>query len=143
MSVDGIRDVPSTELLSAADLVVGEPWMQEWFHVAEGGLSLGASHTVWSLLPNEGNFRERHRDGTYVDGERLTIRPDRLRAAMTTLGRDLILIVDLKRSRGDEYAKVHRKERSEATQVKAFLLRQDGSIEAGDGCVGAWSSASC
>jgi hypothetical protein len=37
MSVDGIRDVPSTELLSAADLVVGEPWMQEWFHVAEGG----------------------------------------------------------------------------------------------------------
>jgi hypothetical protein len=136
--VRGVRIAPSPELKAAASLIEDTPWSTEWF--IDGHSSPAAVYTAWSSLPNEEhNPHRRPSDHTYVDGDRLKLNPLILKAALGTLGCDLVITVHITRSSGDEYAKINKKERREENRAKAFLLRRNGRIETADGYIGTWA----
>lgn len=138
-NVSGIRLAPSSALVSALSIQPCNEWNMRWISTAKKDPVV--LYNAWSSQRSGTNDREiRRGEQAVADGDRLTIDPDSLAKAMEAMDRDLIAIITISRTSGDDYARTTQKGRKEKTCSFPLLLCRDGTIQSVAGHLGTWKT---
>ena len=132
----GLNLAPSHELLAAAELADGEPWEPYW--KSSGGERATIRYECWSSKPNDSHVESSICSHPTVEGYRLSIEKGVLRTAMDTLGKDLILTVNWRRSQRERHGNYTQRGTDDGEHAEVLLFRRDGQIEDARGHIGTW-----
>jgi DNA polymerase III delta prime subunit len=72
------------------------------------------------------------------NGSRFDVSIDRLRTHLVRLGLDLLVKIEVERSKGERYAGIREEKGTEARFDRIVVLRRDGTIEGAEGPLGTW-----
>lgn len=136
-NVSGVRVAPSSALVSTLSLQPSNDWNTRWISTARKAPVV--LYDSWSSERSGSTDREiRRGEQAVASGDRLTIDPDSLAKAMEAIDRDLIAIISISRTVGDDYARTTQKSRKEKACAFPLLLCRDGSIKSVAGHLGTW-----
>jgi len=129
---------PSEDVIKEMDLSINYNEYVSWKNNVTGKNVF--IYKQWGDDPSgEKNYGSRYITGVHSDGWRLLINRESLKQILNKFGTDLILDVEITRSnKGNEYSRYDEKAKKESIFDKVILLRQDGTTETTDGCVGTW-----
>ena len=136
LNIRGLNLAPSHELLAAAELADGEPWEPHW--KSSGGERVTIRYESWSSKPNDSHVESSICPHPTVEGYRLSIEKGVLRTAMDTLGKDLILTVNWRRSQRERHSNYTQRGTNDGEHAEVLLFRRDGRIEDARGHIGTW-----
>lgn len=96
----------------------------------------------WSETPNETNYHQRYETELRSDGHQLSIQKNTLANYLKFIEMDLIFSVEVERKNFGYEKTSYGSKTKEIRKHKIYLLRQNGSIETSDECIGTWSNNS-
>lgn len=137
-AVIGVSLEPAESLVESLRLSQTSPWSGIWSSNKSDREI--CRYDSWSTQRNDDyDSRGLSRNDTSVYGKRLAIDAEALARVLEKLGNDLLVVVKMKKFRGDIYVRINEEDGKEVDSVGAYVLRQDGTVEDANGEIaGTW-----
>lgn len=137
----GVREIeckPSNKTANALNLTFVYDSQIRWINTDDGNTIF--TYEAWGDNSDDNRDDKYRYDSTVrSNGWRLKIDKQALYTFLNNVGFDLIVEVEItRRNKGYDYSRYDEEKTKEERYDKVILLRQDGTIEDAEGCIGTW-----